>query len=536
MVQRQGRYRRLQNADLTVQHGRYWRYIPLAAALLLPLLACLALTWAGAQRQSLAQAQTEASISRNHIERILREAWVAVETMGPLLREGCDDAQPILSRMMSMRPYFRALALFEGRRVYCSSLIALPRSTVYEWPADIPPGRWLRLVDGTPLMPGRPALLAGAAGPGERHAMAVIDSQYLQDLLDSVAALNNHRIELKIGGGLRLSSRPDRDSAFAPSDYGSVSAREAFSSQSVPVIIEVSLPSTQIQQQWQRLLLVFLPVALVLGGLMAWAVHRLQTQRMAFRDQIHRGMRAGEFHMEYQPIYGSLSGRCEGAEALMRWERPGVGAVSPEVFIAAAEAEGSIVALTRHALRLIERDLPLMALPPGFHLSVNVAADHLRRDDFVDDIEAFAEQVSPSAPQLVLELTERSLVEDTGRVQHHLRSMRAAGVRIAIDDFGAGYCSLSYLQQFPVDYLKIDKLFIEAITGPEPETPILDLILALAKRLDLVVVAEGVSEPAQMEYLRAREVAYVQGFLVSRPLRAEAFARWYRDRGQAPLA
>ncbi|ANY18282.1 hypothetical protein AW878_13875 [Bordetella pseudohinzii] len=519
---------------MTVRHGRHWRYIALAAALLLPLLACLLLTWAGAQRLNLKQAQTEASISRNHIERILREAWAAVDAMGPLLSEPCEDAQPVLSRIISMRSYFRALALFDGRQVYCSTLITLPRGTVYQWPADIPTGRWLRLVGGTPLMQGRPALLAGAAGPGERHAMAVIDSQHLQDLLDSVASLNQHHIELKIDGGMMLTSRPAQDPPMAPD--GAVSARESFTSEGVPVIIEVSLPGAEVREEWRSLLLVFLPVALVLGCLMAWGVHRLQMQRLSFRDQMQRGMRAGEFHMEYQPIFGIASGRCEGAEALMRWERPGMGAVSPEVFIAAAEAEGIIVALTRHALRLIERDLPLMTLPPGFHLSVNVAADHLRRDDFIDDIETFAARVAPSAPQLVLELTERSLVEDSGRVQLHLRSLRAAGVRIAIDDFGAGYCSLSYLQQFPVDYLKIDKLFIEAITGSEPETPVLDLILALARRLDLAVVAEGVSEQAQLDYLRAHEVTYAQGFLVSRPLRAEAFAQWYRVRGQAPLA
>ncbi|AHV91696.1 EAL domain protein [Bordetella holmesii ATCC 51541] len=284
------------------------------------------------------------------------------------------------------------------------------------------------------------------------------------------------------------------------------------------------------------MLLVSLPVALVLGCLMSWAVFRLQMQRMSFHDQIHRGMRAGEFHMEYQPIQGIGSDRCEGIEALMRWERPGVGAISPEVFIAAAEAEGAIVPLTRHALRLIERDLPLMGLPPGFHLSVNVAAEHLLRADFPADIEAFAQQVAPNAPHLVLELTERSLVENSGIVQQHIRTLRAAGLSVAIDDFGAGYCSLSYLQQLPVDYLKIDKVFIDAITDADQDSPILELILALASRLGLSVVAEGVSAQTQLDYLRQRGVGYVQGFLVSPPLRAAEFAHWYRVKGHRPLA
>ncbi|OZI74899.1 hypothetical protein CAL22_10745 [Bordetella genomosp. 12] len=521
---------------MTGGSGRHWRYIALAFALFLPLVACLALTWMNAQRLSRAQAETEANITRIQVERILREAWLGIDAMEPLLRIGCDQARPVLTRTMSMRPYFRSLTLFEGRQAYCSSLPFQAGGHGRDWPWAIPPGRWLRLVNGSSFVQERPALLAGTAGPGDRHAIAVIDSQYLQDLLDSMAALSNHRIELKINGGMALASRPARDLIYEQRDYGAVSANVSFLSQSVPIDISVFLPVSQVQDEWQHLLLVSLPVALVLGCLMSWAVFRLQMQRMSFHDQIHRGMRAGEFHMEYQPIQGIGSERWEGVEALMRWERPGVGVISPEVFIAAAEAEGVIVPLTRHALRLIERDLPLLGLPPGFHLSVNVAAEHLLREDFPADIEAFAEQVAPNAPHLVLELTERSLVDTSGRVQQHIRDLRAAGLSVAIDDFGAGYCSLSYLQQFPVDYLKVDKVFIDAITEAGQESPILDLILALAKRLGLAVVAEGVSTQTQMDYLRARGVGYVQGFLVSQPLRAEAFAQWYRLKGRSPLA
>lgn len=524
----------MQNAELSV-HPRPWRYVATALACLLPLAACLALTWMGARQLNLNQAQTEANITRNQTERILREAWLAIDAMGPLLQETCADAQPVLSRTASMRPYFRSLLLLKGQQPYCSSAIALP-SKLVDWPWDIPPGRWLRVAPGTPLMQERPALVAGASGPENRHALAVIDGQYLQDLVDSVAALNNHRIVLQVDGGIALASRPARDSAFVPRDYLNPIAKVSFMSEGVPISISVALPSSEFQEEWQGLLLVFLPVALVIGLMMAWAVHRMQTQRMSFHDQIRRAIRAGEFHMEYQPMYATHSGHCEGAEALMRWERPGIGRINPEVFIAAAEAEGVIVPLTRHALRLIERDLPAMGLPPGFHLSVNVAAEHIMRDDFADDIDAFVTEVAASAPALTLELTERSLVEDSGRVQRTIARLRASGVQVAIDDFGAGYCSLSYLQQFPVDYLKIDKAFIDAIVDAEQESPILDLVLALAQRLGLAVVAEGVSTQSQMDYMLAHDVAYVQGYLIAGSMRAADFAQWYQERGRNPLS
>ncbi|AHV94566.1 CSS motif domain associated with EAL family protein [Bordetella holmesii ATCC 51541] len=109
-----------------------------------------------------------------------------------------------------------------------------------------PPGRWLRLVNGSPFVLERPALLAGTAGPGERHAIAVIDSQYLQDLLDSVAALSNHRIELKIDGGMTLASCPARDLIYEPRAYGAQSASVSFMSQNVPVDIRIFSPASQV--------------------------------------------------------------------------------------------------------------------------------------------------------------------------------------------------------------------------------------------------------------------------------------------------
>lgn len=218
----------------------------------------------------------------------------------------------------------------------------------------------------------------------------------------------------------------------------------------------------------------------------------------------------------------------------MRWERPGAGSVRPDLFIAAAETEGMIIPLTRHLFALIERDMRDWATPPGFHVGVNIAAEHLSSPEFAADVDRFAANIAHREPTLVLEITERSLISDDGQARRNIDALRARGVRVAIDDFGTGHCSLSYLQRFPVDYLKIDKGFVHAIEPTGEDAPVLDVIITLAHRLGLAVLAEGVETELQFRYLTERGVAFIQGYLFARPMPSAQFGSWYA--GQAPLS
>ena len=291
--------------------------------------------------------------------------------------------------------------------------------------------------------------------------------------------------------------------------------------------ISVVVPPQALGLEWQKLLLTYVPLSLLAGALLAWAAYRLQRSRQSYREQLRRAMAAGEFHVEYQPVYSQVTGRFEGVEALMRWMRPGTGLVRPDIFIAAAEQEGVIIELTQHLLGLIERDMREWDTPPGFHVGVNIAPEHLSSEDLVPDVRAFVAATAARQPLLVLEITERSLIEDSGRARRNIDTLRAEGVRVAIDDFGTGHCSLSYLQKFPVDYLKIDKGFVHAIQPDGEEAPVLDVIIMLAHRLGLSVVAEGVEQRFQFDYLTERGVAFIQGYLFSRPLRSADFMAWY---------
>ncbi|KAG0922290.1 hypothetical protein G6F32_014732 [Rhizopus arrhizus] len=178
-------------------------------------------------------------------------------------------------------------------------------------------------------------------------------------------------------------------------------------------------------------------------------------------------MQADEFQVYYQPVYGQLTGQCEGVEALMRWNRPGVGFVRPDIFIAAAEAEDMIIPLTQHLLRLIERDLQTWQTPPDFHIGVNIAPEHLSSPGLVPEIQAFRANVAARRPLIVLEITERSLISDNGPARRNIDALRAEGVRVAIDDFGTGNSNLNYLAEMQADTIKLDRRFTQAI-GAEP--------------------------------------------------------------------
>lgn len=130
---------------------------------------------------------------------------------------------------------------------------------------------------------------------------------------------------------------------------------------------------------------------------------------------------------------------------------------------------------------------------------------------------------------LLLEITERTLVEDTGMASVKLHELRQKGCQVAVDDFGTGYCSLSLLQSLPVDYLKIDKIFIDSLTSPDSDTPVLDTIVSLSKRLGLTTIAEGVTSAQQADWLAKNKISYVQGYYYGRPMPAADFYQYYRD-------
>ncbi|WP_338879870.1 EAL domain-containing protein [Achromobacter veterisilvae] len=516
--------------------GPSWRYLPVALALALPVLVCVVWTWLHANSVQRQEAGMAARIVRVQAESILSQSWDMVERVAGLASGPCAELLPDLQRWGALNPYFRSLVLARDGRVYCSSALGGVDASVDDfsrWPVRISPDVWPLTVTGTPLAPDRPAVLVGKSRPDGYSGIVEVDGRYVQDLLNAVATMGDLQLELIVGKGAPIRSDSwGRSAAPAMPLY-----RETASGPGgAALAIDVMVPPEALVQAWSRSMLTYLPAALLIGAGLALGAYRLQSSRQSFKEQLRRAMRADEFQVHYQPLYGQATGRCEGVEALMRWERPGVGPVRPDIFIAAAEAEGMIVALTRHLLTLIERDVRTWATPPDFRIGVNIAPEHLSSAGLVPDIQAFVASVAARRPLIVLEITERSLISDNGQARRNIDALRAKGLRVAIDDFGTGHCSLSYLQEFPVDYLKIDKGFVQAIESAGEEAPVLDVIITLSSRLGLAVVAEGVETQRQFDYLKARGVAFIQGYFFARPMPSAEFARWYAEDAQAGAA
>jgi EAL domain-containing protein (putative c-di-GMP-specific phosphodiesterase class I) len=209
----------------------------------------------------------------------------------------------------------------------------------------------------------------------------------------------------------------------------------------------------------------------------------------------------------------------------MRWNHPREGLVRPDLFIPYAEHSGQIVAMTRALMLHTAQNLAPYAalLEDGFHIGINITADHCRDLSLLDDCRTFLQHFPPGRVALTLELTERKLIEATPVTLDLFEKLHEMGVMIALDDFGTGQSSLNYLRQFKVDYLKIDQSFVAMVGGDALSLHILDTIIELSGKLGLGIVAEGVETETQRDYLARHNVDFQQGYLFAKPMPAEAF-------------
>ncbi|HSU21984.1 MAG TPA: PAS domain S-box protein [Variovorax sp.] len=250
---------------------------------------------------------------------------------------------------------------------------------------------------------------------------------------------------------------------------------------------------------------------------------RLQASRR-LTDDMRRGIAAGEFYLEFQPRFDAHTQTIRSAEALVRWHHPEHGRMAPDLFIPLAERSGLILPLGDWVLLTAcqtARDWP------GIGVSVNVSPVQFRDGRLVERVRHALEASGLAPGRLEIELTEGVLLEDAKRAGATMRELKEVGVRLAVDDFGTGYASLSYLRSFPFDVIKIDRQFIgdlEPITGGRA---IVQAILALGKALGLTVTAEGVETDRQLEMLVEDHCSEVQGFLLARPMAAAQLGALY---------
>jgi diguanylate cyclase (GGDEF)-like protein len=253
---------------------------------------------------------------------------------------------------------------------------------------------------------------------------------------------------------------------------------------------------------------------------------RLQTaitERLEWTAELHRAVDEDQFTLHYQPIVRIDGEAVVGVEALLRWNHPARGLLAPKDFVSLTEETGLIVPIGRWALRQACCDAArwqtLTARP--FRISVNISPRQFQTNTLTEDVKSALEDWGLDPANLVLEITESLLVQDTDAVIAQMLELKLLGLSFAIDDFGTGFSSLGYLRRFPIDVLKIDKSFVEDIGRSAQGGVLADAVVGLSKSLGLTTVAEGVETVEQLEGLRAMGCDFAQGFYFARPMTAQ---------------
>lgn len=249
--------------------------------------------------------------------------------------------------------------------------------------------------------------------------------------------------------------------------------------------------------------------------------------RMRLLNELHGALDKQQLMVYYQPIVELATRKICKAEALLRWQHPELGWVSPARFVPLAEETGMIVGIGDWVFRCAARQVAIwrQRFDPLFQISVNKSPLQFGKTSYAPDHWLrYLQQLGLPGQSIVAEITEGLLLDATHQVGEHLRVFQEGGIQVALDDFGTGYSSLAYLKKFPIDYLKIDQSFVSHLQADSSDMALCEAIIIMAHKLGIKVIAEGIETPAQYELLVSAGCDYGQGYLFSRPIPADAFS------------
>ena len=262
--------------------------------------------------------------------------------------------------------------------------------------------------------------------------------------------------------------------------------------------------------------------------LYAPAMNAQALERLALENALRKALSQHELALYYQPLVEARTGAMIGVEALVRWLHPELGLLAPIHFIGAAEKSGLIVPIGEWILRTACKQLRAWhrKVDRDLTMSVNLSARQFQQPDLVDVVRAAITESGIPPSSLTLEITESNAMQNAENTIHALRELKSLGVSIAMDDFGTGYSSLNYLKRFPIDTLKLDKMFVQDVASDPSDAAIVSAVITMAHSLRLKVVAEGVETQAQLEFLRAERCDVIQGYFFSQPLPVDQLERF----------
>lgn len=245
-------------------------------------------------------------------------------------------------------------------------------------------------------------------------------------------------------------------------------------------------------------------------------------ERMRIETELVHAFEAREFTLHYQPIIALKEGRLTGFEALLRWNHAEIGMIPPITFIPIAEETRLIIPMgiwiLREACQQLRKWQDRYPSTPSLTMSVNISSVQFEHPDFIRQVEGILDETGVSPSDLILEITERVIIDDDQKAGQIVTNLKDLGVRVHIDDFGTGYSALGYLQRFPIDHIKMDRSFVNKINGDDENVEIIKAVLNLARDLKIGVIAEGIETENQLRILQRLDCAFGQGYLLSRPV------------------
>lgn len=489
--------------------------VGVATGLVLAFIVTLAArSWLHQQREN--QYDMLARDIHHYLNTYFAQLKASADALQPLTLAECGAVSAELTSRAAFNVNVRAFLLLRNGAAYCSSATGRLQLPLRDFAPDIDTRKAvdISIITGTPMMPDKPSIVMWfgnplMAGRGIVTTLNVNLTPYLvytarQNDLNGLALVAKDRALTTFSGR-----------AMTPEELPA----EPLRSESVRGYpLKLYLYGDTMPAEDRHLALLLGLLLGVLGGVLTVVLLALRARS---GREIVSGIKRNQFFVVYQPVVDAATRQIRGVEALMRWKHPAAGMIPPDAFISFAEAQGLIVPLTRHLFKLIAQDVPHLqqSLPPGSKLGINIAPGHLHSPEFQADIQKFHASLPPDYFQLVFEITERDMIREKEAIGL-FEWLHQQGYEIAVDDFGTGHSALIYLERFTLDYLKIDRGFVNAIGTETITSPVLDAVISLAKRLNMATVAEGVETQEQAKWLSVRGVNFLQGYYFSRPVRA----------------
>lgn len=456
----------------------------------------------------------QAKVRFDQIFNNLQHAAIQVETG---LGKPCLQVVQNLRDQVVITPDVRSVSFAKGSTIYCSSIYG-PLATSFD--LDVFVDGQLELMSGNDVTPDR-ALMVYRKARGNDSILVAVDGYYLRSILNLLSS--DIELNLIVGHkwmdakGMVHEGQPHQEgeSLYLASDKFAYSLSTMLSNQQY---------LTYAWQYTQGSLIFFILVSIGSAALVFWLSGRAASPTQVLKQALGNN----EFIPYLQPIVTGKEKLWIGCEVLMRWHHPGQGMIQPNHFIPMAEDSELIVPMTRSLMQQVSAKFApyVNQLPEGFHFGFNISANHCRDMSLVDDCRRFIKAFGGNKINITLELTERKLIVADEITDKLFAELHALGVFIAIDDFGTGHSSLSYLQQFKVDFIKIDQSFVGMIGSDALSSHIVGNVIDLATRLGLQTIAEGVENDTQMRYLQAHKVDYLQGYMFGRPMPMDEFANY----------